>query len=171
MYVAIYLGAYFFPIPVTDTFCTLLANTLHINPQWLSPTIFWTVILMVYCFIASVMPVWTLLQPRDYINSHQLLVALILLVLGLGVAGLSGQANLSETTPAITSWSALRTTGAPPIWPFLFITIACGAVSGFHCLVASGTSSKQLANEEDAQYVGYGAMLVEGMLAVLVILA
>ena len=93
------------------------------------------------------LPIWTLLQPRDYINSHQLLVALILLVMGLGVAGLSGQANLSETTPAITSWSALRTTGAPPIWPFLFITIACGAVSGFHCLVASGTSSKQLANE------------------------
>ena len=171
MYVAIYLGAYFFPIPVTETFCTQLASILHISPQWLNPTIFWTVILMAYCFIASVLPVWTLLQPRDYINSHQLLVALILLVVGLGIAGLSGQANLSETTPAITSWSALRTTGAPPIWPFLFITIACGAVSGFHCLVASGTSSKQLANEGDAQYVGYGAMLVEGMLAVLVILA
>ena len=171
MYVAIYLGAYYFPVPITNTFCATLAEYLHLSPQWLNPTIFWTCILMVYCFIASVLPVWTLLQPLDYINSHQLLVALGLLVLGLGVAGFSGEANLTETTPAVTSWSALRLTGAPPIWPFLFITIACGAVSGFHCLVASGTSSKQLANEEDAQYVGYGAMLVEGMLAVLVILA
>ena len=171
MYVAVYLGAYFFPVPVTDLFCTQLATTLGISQQWLNPTIFWTVILMGYCFIASVLPVWTLLQPRDYINSHQLLVALGLLVLGLGFAGINGQADLVATTPAVTSWSVLGTTGAPPIWPFLFITIACGAVSGFHCLVASGTSSKQLANEEDAQYVGYGAMLVEGMLAVLVILA
>ena len=171
MYAAIYLGAYYFPIPVSDTFCQSLATTLHISPALLNPTVFWTCILMVYCFIASVLPVWTLLQPRDYINSHQLLVALSLLCLGLFFAGFSGEANLTETTPAITSWSVLRLTGAPPIWPFLFITIACGAVSGFHCLVASGTSSKQLANEQDAQYVGYGAMLVEGMLAVLVILA
>lgn len=171
MYGAIYLGAYYFPLPVTNAFCATLASHLHLSEQWLNPTVFWTCILMVYCFIASVLPVWTLLQPRDYINSHQLLVALSLLVLGLVVAGWSGEANLTETTPAITSWSAVRLTGAPPIWPFLFITIACGAVSGFHCLVASGTSSKQLANEEDAQYVGYGAMLVEGMLAVLVILA
>ena len=171
MYLAIYLGAYYFPIPITNALCVSLAEHLHLSPQWLNPTIFWTGILMVYCFIASVLPVWTLLQPRDYINSHQLFVALGLLVLGLMVAGFSGEANLADTTPAITSWSALRLTGAPPIWPFLFITIACGAVSGFHCLVASGTSSKQLANEEDAQYVGYGAMLVEGMLAVLVILA
>jgi carbon starvation protein len=109
-----------------------------------------------------------LLQPRDYINSHQLLVALALLVLGVFVAGVSGQVDLAGSAPAIAQRAPV---GAPPILPFLFITIACGAVSGFHCLVSSGTSSKQVANETDAQYVAYGAMLLEGALAVLVILA
>jgi carbon starvation protein len=171
MYGAIYVGAYYFPVVISPEFCAALAQGLHLSPQLLNPVVLWTLILMVYCFIASVLPVWTLLQPRDYINSHQLLVALSLLLLGLFVAGFSGEACLTESTPAIADLEAVRMTGAPPIWPFLFITIACGAVSGFHCLVASGTSSKQLANESDAQYVGYGAMLVEGMLAVLVILA
>jgi len=109
-----------------------------------------------------------LLQPRDYINSHQLILALGLLMLGLLAAGLTGSADLTESAPAVASNIPLD---APPIWPFLFITIACGAVSGFHCLVSSGTSSKQVANEQDAQYVGYGAMLLEGALAVIVILA
>lgn len=127
-----------------------------------SPIVVWTGILFVYCFIASVLPVWVLLQPRDYINSHQLVVALVLLCLGLFVA------NPEFAAPAINS---APPGDAPPIFPFLFITIACGAVSGFHCLVSSGTTSKQLRTEADAQYVGYGAMLLEGALAVLVILA
>ena len=111
---------------------------------------------------------WVLLQPRDYINSHQLIVALVLLVGGMFVAGMQGDADLAGSAPAIAEKAPV---GAPPIWPFLFITIACGAVSGFHCLVSSGTSSKQVANERDAQYVAYGAMLLEGALAVIVILA
>jgi carbon starvation protein len=115
--------------------------------------------------------VWTLLQPRDYINSHQLVLALALLLLGLVVAGITGKANLTDSAPAVADLNAVRVSGAPPIWPFLFITIACGAISGFHCLVSSGTSSKQIEREPDAQYVGYGAMLLEGMLAVLVILS
>lgn len=127
-----------------------------------SRVVLWTLILLVYCFFASVLPVWLLLQPRDYINSHQLIVALGLLVLGLVVA------RPELAAPAINSGDI---PGAPPIFPFLFITIACGAVSGFHCLVSSGTSSKQLKSEADAQYVGYGAMLLEGALAVIVILA
>jgi len=171
MYAAIYIGAYYFPIVLSPDLCKNIASALHLNPAVINPVVLWTLILMVYCFVASVLPVWTLLQPRDYINSHQLLLALSLLLLGLLVAGLTGEANLIESAPAVTNLEAVRMTGAPPIWPFLFITIACGAVSGFHCLVASGTSSKQLANEQDAQYVGYGAMLVEGMLAVIVILA
>ena len=130
----------------------------------------WTGVLMVYCFFASVLPVWLLLQPRDFVNSHQLMVALVLLVVGLGIAGLSGKADLAASTPAVIETSSLPA-HAPPIFPFLFITIACGACSGFHCLVSSGTSSKQVANEEDAQYVAYGSMLLEGALAVLVILA
>lgn len=127
----------------------------------------WTLVLLVYCFIASVLPVWTLLQPRDFINSHQLVLALGLLACGLIVAGATGQARI-DSAPAV---SEVKVAGAPPIWPFLFITIACGAVSGFHCLVSSGTSSKQVSCETDAQYVGYGAMLLEGALAVIVILA
>lgn len=136
--------------------------------SWGNPIVIWSVILFVYCFLASVLPVWVLLQPRDYINSHQLIVALVLLVGGMFVAGLTGKADLQASAPAVTEVTPV---GAPPIWPFLFITIACGAVSGFHCLVSSGTSSKQVANESDAQYVAYGAMLLEGALAVIVILA
>jgi len=157
MYLAIYVGAYYFPIRLPEG----LGN----------PVVVWTFILLIYCFVASVLPVWVLLQPRDYINSHQLVLALGLLLVGLFVAGWTGEADLVASAPEVVSQSSLAEFGAPPIWPFLFITIACGAISGFHCLVASGTSSKQVANERDAQYVGYGAMLLEGGLAVVVILA
>ena len=152
IYLAIYVGAYHFPI------------TLPVS----NPVVAWTIILLIYCAIASVLPVSWLLQPRDYINSHQLFVALFLLVVGLIIASLTGKADLMASTPAITQELPKNT---PPIWPFLFITIACGAISGFHCLVSSGTSSKQLANEKDALSIGYGAMLLEGALAVVVIFA
>ncbi len=152
----------------------ILYGAIYVGVRWPitlaveNPTIVWTLILMVYCFAASVLPVWVLLQPRDFINSQQLIVALLLLVAGLAVAGVSGRAQLAVSAPAIAEQLPAET---PPIWPFLFITIACGACSGFHCLVSSGTSSKQLANEQDAQYVAYGSMLLEGALAVIVILA
>ena len=145
-------------------------RTLMQGLPLINPVVAWTTILMIYCFFASVLPVWLLLQPRDYVNSHQLLVALLLLVAGLGVAGLTGQADLYGSTPAFIPQTS-RPLDAPPIFPFLFITIACGACSGFHCLVSSGTTSKQIACETDAQYVAYGSMLLEGALAVLVILA
>ncbi|MCG8652315.1 MAG: carbon starvation protein A [Pirellulales bacterium] len=136
----------------------------------------WVVILLAYSYVASVLPVWTLLQPRDYINSLQLITALGLVVVGLLVAGLVGGAPLSEggqRVPLEMSAPMIRANpeGAPAIIPFLFITIACGACSGFHCLVSSGTSSKQIRCETDAQFVGYGSMLTEGFLATLVILA
>ncbi len=143
------------------------------------PTIVWVAILLAYSYVASVLPVWTLLQPRDFINSLQLLSALGLLVLGLVVAGLWGGAPPAEgaARPALEIVApglragAEAPEGAPWIFPFLFVTIACGAISGFHCLVSSGTSSKQLRCETDAQFVGYGSMLTEGFLATLVILA
>ncbi|MFP4144769.1 MAG: carbon starvation protein A [Phycisphaeraceae bacterium] len=141
------------------------------------PTIVWVGVLLVYSYIASVIPVWVLLQPRDYINSLQLLSALGLIVLGLVAAAFWGGAPPVEgaSRPALEIAAPavdFSPEGAPLIFPFLFITIACGAISGFHCLVSSGTSSKQLENEEpDARFVGYGAMLMEGFLAVLVILA
>lgn len=155
MYLAVCVGVYLLPIRLPE--------------DWGNPVIIWTMLLFVYCFFASVLPVWLLLQPRDYVNSHQLIVALALLTIGILVAGVMNQADMSSA-PAVVSGEEL-TSDAPPIWPFLFITIACGAVSGFHCLVSSGTTSKQIAAEPDAQYVGYGAMLMEGVLAVLVIIA
>ncbi|PHS09125.1 MAG: carbon starvation protein A [Blastopirellula sp.] len=165
MYIAIYVGVYYFPID--------LGSILGMNPDapktdFYNPIVIWTVILLGYCFVASILPVWTLLQPRDYINSHQLVLALGLLVLGLFVASFTGEADLVASAPMIADDIP---DDAPPIFPFLFITIACGACSGFHCLVSSGTSSKQVENEMDSQYVGYGSMLLEGALAVIVILA
>ena len=140
------------------------------------PIITWVIILLIYSYVASVLPVWILLQPRDYINSLQLLSALGLVALGLGAAAFFGGAPVSPESarPALHMVAPafrLSVEDAPAIFPFLFITIACGAISGFHCLVSSGTSSKQIRNETDAQAIGYGSMLLEGMLAVLVILA
>ena len=169
IYAAIYIGAYYLPIDIAS----IVSSTFGVKLELLGPfpnvVILWTFVLLIYCFCASVLPVWVLLQPRDYINSHQLIVALVLLAAGLFMAGIGGSAELTDI-PAIASAEDIPK-DAPPIFPFLFITIACGACSGFHCLVSSGTSSKQVASEMDAQYVGYGAMLLEGGLAVMVILA
>lgn len=146
--------------------------------QWAAgrSTMEWVIFLLVYSYVASVLPVWTLLQPRDFINSLQLISALGLIVVGLGVAAFAGGAppvegaarQPLELVAPMVRWDAAD---APMIFPFLFITIACGAISGFHCLVSSGTSSKQLKTETDAQFVGFGSMLTEGFLATLVILA
>ncbi len=163
MYIAMAFGAYVLPINLGKWLGIPLLGQTYLNV-----VVIWTLVLFVYCFIASVLPVWTLLQPRDFINSHELVLALVLLVLGLAVAGFTGKADLFASAPAVAKDIP---PDAPPIWPFLFITIACGAVSGFHCMVSSGTSSKQVASESDAQYVGYGAMLLEGGLAVVVIIA
>lgn len=133
----------------------------------ISPVGFWTLMLLAYVFIASVLPVQTLLQPRDYINSHQLLIAMGLLVIGLVVAHPPIVAEAVRLKPEPATPGGF----VPPFVPFLFVTIACGAISGFHCLVASGCSSRQLRTEADAPMVGYGAMLTEGFLAILVILA
>ncbi len=160
LYLTVYLGAYYLPID--------LANVLPADSFYVTPVVVWTALLLGYAFVASVLPVWLLLQPRDFINSLQLLVALVLLVVGLAVASWVGQADLIRSAPAIASNIP---SDAPPMLPFLFITIACGACSGFHCLVSSGTTSKQLQCASDAQLIGYGSMLGEGMLAVLVILA
>lgn len=160
LYGGIWAGAQWWPID--------LAKIQGVGPSgsWNSPVMIWTMILMVYCFIASVMPVNLLLQPRDYLNSQQLILAMGLMVLGMVVAGLTGVADMNAA-PMISDHAPAD---APPVLPFLFITVACGACSGFHCLVSSGTSSKQVANEMDAKFVGYGSMLLEGALAVIVII-
>ena len=129
------------------------------------PTGLWVIILLIYAWAASTLPVTTLLQPRDYINAWQLFIAMGLLAGGTVAASL-GQ-KLPLVAPAINTSLPANT---PSIWPFLFVIIACGAISGFHSLVASGTSAKQVAKEPDSLFVGYGSMLLEGALAVLVII-
>jgi len=122
----------------------------------------WILILFAYAAIASLLPVWLLLQPRDYINGIQLFVGLGLLYGALIVA-----------RPAIVApaFNVEIPAGAPPIVPLLFVTIACGAVSGFHGLVGSGTTSKQLDKETDARFVGYLGSTGEGALALMAIIA
>ncbi|MEJ2079870.1 MAG: carbon starvation protein A [Acidobacteriota bacterium] len=131
----------------------------------LPSTGFWVLILLVYCWVASTLSVKTLLQPRDYINAWQLFVAMALLVGGTIMASLT--THLSMAVPAVQTAVPVDT---PSVWPAMFVIIACGAISGFHSLVASGTSPKQLNSESDGLFVGYGSMLFEGFLAVLVII-
>ncbi|MGH3519934.1 MAG: carbon starvation CstA family protein [Haloechinothrix sp.] len=125
------------------------------------PRDLWVIILFVYTFIAARLPVWVLLQPRDYINSHQLFIALGAILLGIAVGMHTIVAPVFNDVPE----------GSPSIFPFLFITIACGAISGFHSLVSSGTTSKQLDKETDARYVGYLGAVGEGSLALGSVLA
>jgi carbon starvation protein len=123
---------------------------------------FWVSATLIYVGIAAVMPVWALLQPRDYLNSYLLYGMLGAGILGLFVAG---------PTIQIDAFTGLRHERLGPMFPILFVTVACGAISGFHSLVASGTTSKQLNRETDAKFIGYGGMLLEAVLAVLALIA
>lgn len=147
MYITVVIGAYL-PFKMPALF-------------GLNPLAVWIVVLLTYAFFASTLPVQILLQPRDYINSYQLLIAMAL----LGIGTLFTHPKI--VAPALN----LNAPGAPPVWPFLFVVIACGAISGFHSLVSSGTSSKQCDSEKSALFIGYGSMLVEGALGILVIIA
>ncbi|MCF7807401.1 MAG: carbon starvation protein A [Candidatus Marinimicrobia bacterium] len=139
---------------------------IHLPPiAGIPPTGIWTIILLIYVFFASTIPVNRLLQPRDFINAWQLFIAAGLLVLGVLFSGIAG--DLTLVAPAYNPHAV----GAPPLLPFLFITIACGAISGFHSVVSSGTTSKQVSSEPDALFIGYGSMLMEAVLATLVIIA
>lgn len=119
----------------------------------------WVIILLVYAYIASILPVWVLLQPRDYINSHQIVVGLGILLFGVFV-----------TKPEIVA-PAINFDADKTWFPFLFITVACGAISGAHGLIAAGTTSKQIAKETDIRPIAYGSMLLEGFLAILAVVA
>ncbi|MGE9948416.1 carbon starvation CstA family protein [Coprococcus catus] len=121
----------------------------------------WHIIIFIYIMIACVTPVWALLQPRDYLNSYLLIFMIGAAVIGVFVA------NPSCNLQAVTSFNV----DGKSMFPILFVTIACGAVSGFHSLVSSGTASKQIKNEKNMLPVSYGAMLLESMLAVLALIA
>ncbi len=130
----------------------------------------WMLLVGVYILVASVAPVWILLQPRDYLSSYLLYGMIALALIGIIGAGLTGDAASLEI-PAFTGFTAaageskVATSGF--LFPALFITIACGAISGFHSLVASGTTSKQLDRESEAQPIAYGGMLLECLVAVI----
>ena len=147
LYVAIYSGS-FFQIKLS----TILG---------ISPVGQWTIVLLIYAYIASTLPVQVLLQPRDFINAYQLLLTMLLLAVGV----------VASKPLLVAPMINLSPQGAPSMWPMLFIVIACGAISGFHSLVSSGTTSKQCDNEKSALFIGYGSMLTEGVLAVFVIIA
>jgi carbon starvation protein len=129
------------------------------------PQTTWIVLLLGYCFVASVMPVQYLLQPRDYLSSYVLFATIGLGILGVFVSGPAMQADAFHSAlPA--DWPT-----AGPLWPMMFVTVACGAVSGFHSVVSSGTTCKQLDNESHACRIGYGAMITESVVAALVVVA
>lgn len=176
--IAIVMGIFILKKPNKRNWITLIAKIVMIGTFALGillplelPGIFgipstggWTILLLIYAFTASILPVTTLLQPRDYLNAWQLLAVMATLTISIIASSLN--TPLLITAPAIN----LNPAGAPAIWPFLFITIACGAVSGFHCLVSSGTTSKQIKNEKDAGLIGYGSMILEGALAIVIII-
>lgn len=127
----------------------------------------WTVVLLAYCFAASVLPVWLLLQPRDYLNSYLLYAMMALGFIGIFVA--RPVLNLD----AFSGWHAVSPLSgrSDPLIPLLFVTVACGACSGFHALVASGTTAKQVDSERHLRPVAYGGMLIEGALAIIALIA
>ncbi len=131
---------------------------LAIPSAWgLRPQLIWNGVILTYCFVASIIPLWILLQPRGYLGGFFLYVTLAAGVLGLFLGGDRIQ------YPAFLGWTSQR---GFPLFPILFVTVACGACSGFHGIVSSGTTSKQIANEPDCRAVGYGGMLLEGLVAV-----
>ena len=145
---------------------TWLGQILPIQPTavWApigdDPAKTWDLLLVLYAFVASTTPIWIILQPRDYLSSFLLYASLLAGVVGIFMGG------FAVSYPALNNWDA---PGVGTLVPIMFVTVACGACSGFHSIVASGTSSKQLDNEGHARSVGYGAMLLEALVAVIAI--
>ena len=138
----------------------VVVNPFHIGSFLIEPSQFWLIILLVYAYIASVMPVNILLQPRDYLSTFVLFFGLLLGYVGLFIS------RPDISTPAFVAWDSSKGW----LWPMLFVIVACGAISGFHSLIASGTTAKQLASKRDAKKIGYGGMILESVLAVLALL-
>ena len=124
---------------------------------------FWVLFIAVYVIVASLLPVWILLQPRDYLSSFLLYGMMLIAIVGILGSGMSVE------LPAFSGWKNFA--GSSTLFPTLFITVACGAVSGFHSLIASGTTSKQINSEKDAKIIGYGAMIIESALAIISLIA
>jgi carbon starvation protein len=163
MYGSILLGIKY-PVDLSRLSLFVSLNDHGYNIQNLI-TVTWCILLFIYVFFASTLPVHRLLQPRDYINSNQLLVAILLIVAGVVVA------HPAITAPAINKIAFAPGNDVPNLMPILFIIIACGAISGFHSIASSGTTVKQVDRESHSLYIGFGGMLTEGFLAVLVLVS
>ncbi|PKL35932.1 MAG: carbon starvation protein A [Spirochaetae bacterium HGW-Spirochaetae-1] len=155
----------FLAIPLATAICVLSVYMGILHPIAL-PAKTWMIIVSVYVFLAAGAPVWIILQPRDFINSQILFGGLILMFVAILKGGMEG---FVISMPNFNLDEGVKSLGL--IWPMMFITIACGAISGFHALVSGGTTSKQLEHETDARKVGFNAMLLESALAVCVLIA
>lgn len=153
------------PATIIGLIGVVLAVVLGLNVGLVASRTMWIVLIGLYITVASLVPVWILLQPRDYLSSFLLYAMMIIAVFGIIFSAFSGTASFQ--LPMFTDWS----TSIGTLFPALFITVACGACSGFHSLIASGTTAKQLDNEKSTKPIGYGAMLIESALGIISLIA
>ena len=164
-YITNRLGVGTLPATIGGIIGIVAIVVIGLNFGFVMTRIEWIVFIGIYIAVASLVPVWILLQPRDYLSSFLLYGMMILALLGIFVCGATGRATFN--IPAFTGW----TTSIGTMFPALFITVACGACSGFHSLIATGTSSKQLDNEKNAKPIAYGSMLIESALGIVALIA
>ncbi len=153
------------PATIGGIVCIVLMLIIGLNTGFAMGRTAWIVMIGAYITIASLVPVWILLQPRDYLSSFLLYAMMGVALIGIFFSAFSGTATFE--IPMFTGWK----TSIGTLFPALFITVACGACSGFHSLISTGTSSKQLANEADAKPIGYGSMLIESALGIISLIA
>ena len=164
-YITNRLGVGTLPATIGGIIGIVAIVVIGLNFGFVMTRIEWIVFIGIYIAVASLVPVWILLQPRDYLSSFLLYGMMILALLGIFVCGATGRATFN--IPAFTGW----TTSIGTMFPALFITVACGACSGFHSLIATGTSSKQLDNEKNAKPIAYGSMLIESARGIVALIA
>ncbi len=153
------------PASICGIIGIVIITVIGLNCGFIMGRTAWIVLIGIYIVIASLVPVWILLQPRDYLSSFLLYAMMGVAVIGIISNAFTG--NASFDIPMVTGWK----TGIGTMFPALFITVACGACSGFHSLISTGTSSKQLRNEKDAKPIGYGSMLIESALGIVSLIA
>ncbi len=153
------------PASICGIIGIIIITIIGLNCGFVMGRTAWIVFIGIYIVVASLVPVWILLQPRDYLSSFLLYAMMGIAVIGILVAAFTKNAQF--TIPAVTGWK----TGIGTMFPALFITVACGACSGFHSLISTGTTSKQLKNEKDAKPIGYGSMLIESALGIVSLIA
>ncbi|HAG69391.1 MAG TPA: carbon starvation protein A [Lachnospiraceae bacterium] len=164
-YVTNRLGVKTLPASIGGIAAIIVITVIGLNLGFAMSRTAWIVFIGAYITIASLVPVWILLQPRDYLSSFLLYAMMALAVIGILISAFTKSATF--TIPAFTGWS----TSVGTLFPALFITVACGACSGFHSLISTGTTSKQLDNEKNAKAIGYGSMLVESALGIVSLIA